>query len=74
MLTSEKKILAKWADHWTTAASLSKRVTRFTPTLDEVQIGTRQLSISRAPAADSIPAEIYEKGGSTLTGKHPTLI
>ena len=45
-----------------------------TPTLGEVKIAIRQLSSGKAPGSDSIPAEIYKKGGSALMSKHLTLV
>ena len=45
-----------------------------TPTPGEVQVAIHQLSSSKAPRSDTIPAEIYKEGGSVLTDKLLTLI
>ena len=44
-----------------------------TLTLEEIQMAIHQLSSSKAPESDSIPAEIYE-GRSAPTGKLLALI
>ena len=88
-LIEKKKILERWAEHYdgvlNRPSAINKAVERLLqvpvnesfnvpPILREVQIAICQVSSSKIPGSDSIPAEIYKEGGSALMGKRLTII
>ena len=90
LMAGKNKILERWVEHFDGVLNRPSFINNkgieqlpqapvneildITPTLGEVQIAICQLSCGKAPGSDSIPAEIYKKGGPALTGKLLTLI
>ena len=89
-LISENKILERWAEHFNSVlnrpSSINDKAIEqllqvpvnesldVIPTLGEIQVAICQLFSSKVPGYDSIPAEIYKEGGSSLMSKLLTLI
>ena len=83
-ISEKNKILEKWAEHFDSLNRPSsindKAIQRLlqvpvnesldvTTILEDVYIAICRLSNGKAPASDSIPAEIYKEGGLALMGK-----
>ena len=85
LLTDRSKILSRWAEHFESVLNRPSEINEeaiarlpqvdinndmdSAPLVSEVEKAISQLSCGKAPGSDSIPAEIYKAGGSTLTEK-----
>ncbi|XP_060761994.1 succinate dehydrogenase cytochrome b560 subunit, mitochondrial isoform X1 [Neoarius graeffei] len=90
LITEKDKILERWAKRFDSVLNRpstinDEAIARLpqipvnetldaVPTLEEIQKAIRQLSSSKAPGSDSIPAELYKEGGSALTDKLLNLV
>ncbi len=85
LLTDHSDILNRWAEHFESVLNRPSEINEEAiarlpqvdmnndmdniPLISEVEKAISQLSCGKAPGSDSIPAEIYKAGGSTLTEK-----
>ncbi|KAI8793802.1 cytochrome P450 2D20 [Biomphalaria glabrata] len=82
LLTDKEEIQKRWAEHFEKVLNTPSIINEAAidrlqqvpinekmddpPTLKETELAIQQLASGKAPGADSIPAEVYKKGGLAL--------